>query len=157
LHIKTGEWIDKSHEADAPPAVEDGLDRGLSKKKPSMARLMMAKQDVAGPVGSAVAPLVNAVTQRRGGAVRKLMQTTLGVDANAVLPQYASETFVKWFSKRRSETTTTQAQSAPAVNAPKVLLYVTCFVNHNRPEIGKAVVSLLEASGVHVECCFPGW
>jgi hypothetical protein len=148
--LQTGPWIDSSHANDSAPSVEEGLDRGLSKKKASVARSLLANQDVVGPAASALAPLVNSVAKQRGGAVRKLVQSTMGVDANAALPEYASETFLKWFGRR-------QAVQASSPSAPKVVLYVTCFVNHNRPEIGKSVVALLEASGVHVECSFPGW
>jgi glycerol-3-phosphate dehydrogenase subunit C len=100
-----------------------------------------------GPVATRVAPVLNRVTKDRGSLARKAMQAVLGVDANAPLPEFVSNTFLDTFEP-----------DAPSSDSTKkrVVLFVSCFVNNNRPSIGHATVKLLRAAGISVDVCFPG-
>lgn len=147
--LETGPWIDNAHTSTKTEVVP-GVSRTLHKSPARAIHRVLANQDVTGPLSSKVAPLANAVTQAApGSVVRKALEAVTKFDANAPLPSFASETFVSWFAK--------QPTSPAPQNGRKVVLYATCFVNHNRPAIGQAAVALLRASGVHVEVAFPGW
>ena len=56
------------------------------------------------------------------------------------MPAFHLKTFKQWFKKK-----------AP-VDSPKdsVVLFSTCYVNYNNPEVGKDTVSVLEKNGVQV-------
>jgi glycerol-3-phosphate dehydrogenase subunit C len=80
---------------------------------------------------------------------RFALSKALGVSARKELPKYASRTFTEWFEARR----------APApIGTPvaKVVLFPTCSVEWNRPEIGKAAVAVLEHNRVEVAVAYPG-
>jgi glycerol-3-phosphate dehydrogenase subunit C len=100
-----------------------------------------------GKAASKAAPIVNAMNKAR--VHRALMEKTLGIHREKLLPEFASEPFEKWARKR-----------SPAVKEPsrEAVLFHTCYVNYNAPEIGKDAVEVLERSGVRVltptqTCC----
>ncbi|HZU06754.1 MAG TPA: anaerobic glycerol-3-phosphate dehydrogenase subunit C [Chloroflexota bacterium] len=103
---------------------------------------LLAAPDLVGPLGCAAAPLANAAA--RQPLVRRVMEQTLGIHRQALLPRFAPFTFASWFARRR----------APACATPirKVALFYTCLVNYYHPEIGMAAVKTLERSGVEVIC-----
>src|SRR6185436_12683727 len=84
-------------------------------------------------------------------AVRKLVESTVGIHRDRVLPPFATETFERWFRRTRSAT-------APATGERSVVLFETCSVDYNYPHIGAAAVQVLEHNGIRVErpperCC----
>ena len=66
-----------------------------------------------GVVGTAAAPLVNRMTGAPGSAARTLMERTIGVAAQRLLPPYARQRFTTWF-RNRSHT----ERPAPPPGAP---------------------------------------
>ena len=78
-----------------------------------------------------------------------------GVDARRGLPQFALETFDRWFRNR-------DPSAAAAPNGP-VLLWADTFTNYFSPEIGQAAVRVLERAGYEVLvpderlCCGLTW
>ncbi len=149
--LETGPWLDNSHSNAKAAETAAGVSRTLHKSPASAAHRLIANQNVTGPLGSRLAPLANAATQSPGSTARKAMEAVTHFDANAPLPPFSSETFLSWFAKQPRDS------DGESTATRKVVLYATCFVNHNRPAIGKAAVALLRASGVHVEAVFPGW
>jgi iron-sulfur cluster protein len=101
-------------------------------------RTMMASDDFA-KLGSAMAPLANWAIRNR--LVRKVMEKTIGVDARRELPAFARETFARQFARRPSR-----------VDRPehRVAFFVDVFANHNRPDLGMAVVERLEGAACEV-------
>jgi Fe-S oxidoreductase len=98
-------------------------------------------------LGSRFANVSNKITSSRTG--RWLMDRFLGIDIRRPLPAFVSETFIDWFNARE------RAAYAPRGS---VVLFNDTFVTYNTPEIGRAAVELLEASGYRVElvnkkCC----
>jgi glycerol-3-phosphate dehydrogenase subunit C len=100
-----------------------------------------------GKAASKAAPIVNSMNKAR--VHRALMEKTLGIHRDKLLPEFASQPFEKWARKRNS----------PAPRAGReVVLFHTCYVNYNAPEIGHDTVEVLEKSGVRVltptqTCC----
>ena len=134
------------HKPVPPAAVAPGVDRTLSLQSSTQAHRLYANQDLVGPLASRLAPVVNRLAGAPGSLPRKAMEKVTGVDANAPLPAFATPTFLESFRAEQNE---------PAAAQRRVVLYATCFVNHNRPSVGEAVVRLLRAARVHVEVCFP--
>jgi Fe-S oxidoreductase len=105
-----------------------------------------------GKIATAAAPLVNAMSQTR--VARVLMEKTLGIHRDRLLPAWSSETFLQWWERRGGA----REPSARAPREDRVALFVTCAVNANNPEIGRAAVAVLEKNGCEVvvppqRCC----
>ena len=102
----------------------------------------LGQVDAIGRVGSLFAPLMNWLN--RNLLSRWLMEKTVGIHRDRILPNYAAETFRQWFDKR--------AAYNVAGAGKKVVLFYTCGVNFNEPEVGKACMRVLERNGVEVRC-----
>jgi len=98
-------------------------------------------------LGSRFAPLVNPVG--RMGPTRWLAEKALGIDRRRPLPQFAGESFDRWFKRHKTV----------GNGKPQVLLFHDTFMTYNEPEVGIATTELLEAAGYHVllaeerKCC----
>ena len=91
------------------------------------------------------AALVNWANGQTG--LRKIVESTVGIHRDRVLPPFARETFERWFRRR-----------APVRSDRAVVLFETCSVGYNYPHIGAAAVQVLEHNGLRVErpperCC----
>jgi len=107
---------------------------------------LLGATDLVGSAMTRIAPLANAAAHN--GFNRMLMEKTIGIARERQLPDYASETFARWWSRRPPKPSGSEA----------VALFATCFVNYNDPAIGRAAVEVLERAGVGVEypeqvCC----
>jgi len=102
---------------------------------PRAERTMMAAENLA-RLGSAIAPLANWAM--KNPAIRQGMAKTLGVDARRALPEFARDTFTRRFARRRP-------RAGDATH--RVAFFVDVYANHNKPELGMAVVERLEALG----------
>ena len=102
----------------------------------------LGQVDVSGRLGSLFAPVMNWLN--RNSLSRRLMEKAIGIHRDRILPYYASQTFRQWFDGRVS--------SRVSEPGKKVILFYTCSVNFNEPEIGKACVRVLERNGVEVRC-----
>jgi glycerol-3-phosphate dehydrogenase subunit C len=110
----------------------------------------LAKIDRNGKIATAIAPLANWASDRSNSLTRGLLESTMGLDAEAELPKYASKTFVD------------QARSnplAPNKDAPaygrKAAIYATCFNNYNDTDVGVAARAVLAKNGVETEVVHP--
>src|SRR6185295_2122124 len=110
------------------------------------------------PDGSAAlarASLGLANVMNRVSAHRWLMEKALGIHRDKLLPEFASETFEQWARRENL------IQPRPG---GEVVLFQTCYVQHNEPEVGKDTVLVLQKNGVdvrcasHLVCCgMPAW
>jgi glycerol-3-phosphate dehydrogenase subunit C len=96
-----------------------------------------------------VSQVVNSVNATSVG--RKVLEKTLGVHADAVIPKYHTKTARKTLSKKALPIET-QAES-------KVALFVTCYNNFNEPEIANDLVKVFEHNNIAISimekesCC----
>lgn len=75
---------------------------------------------------------------------RVLLEHTLGIHRDAHLPDFAAKTFEHWAQE------TGLLRDDPT--AGEVVLFQTCFVQHNEPSIGQDTVEVLQRNGVDVTC-----
>jgi len=104
---------------------------------------VMSSTDALGKLASipVVVQFVNAAN--KNATVRKLMEQTLGVDAKAWVPQYATPTF------RHSAGDSSVSSGKAGERAPgKVAIFSTCYINYNEPNIGHDLVKVLEHNGI---------
>jgi glycerol-3-phosphate dehydrogenase subunit C len=97
--------------------------------------------------------LANAANRIR--PLRVLMEKTLGVHRDKQLPDFAREPFDEWAER--------SGHVRPEPGG-EVVLFQTCFVQHNEPEIGKDALYVLSRNGVDARvvkglaCCgMPAW
>ena len=93
-----------------------------------------------------IAGAVNAVNRSSSG--RKLLQKTLGVHADAPVPDYHSRPA----RKRLKHLTGISGEAAvpTAATRGRVVLYATCYGNRNRPEMDEDLVAVFEHNGIPV-------
>ncbi len=120
--------------------------------KVAFADRQLAETDRNGKLARLVAPLANWATDLANTTTRPMLERMADIDRAAALPKYTSKTFAS------------AAKPAPPVNtaAPahgrKAVLYATCFVNYNTPDVGIATQAVLARNGVetvvvHPHCC----
>jgi glycerol-3-phosphate dehydrogenase subunit C len=113
----------------------------------------LAEMDRNGRLAVPVAPLVNWASDRDNRLTRSAMERTLHIDARAILPKFQSRTFVSTATREPDRPNT----SAPGFTAKrKVALFVTCFVNYNKPATGHAARAVLNHIGVETRVAYPG-
>jgi Fe-S oxidoreductase len=105
----------------------------------------LGRTDLVGKVATRSAPLVNKLTGSPGSPARKLLERTVGIAAERVLPPYAKQRFSTWF-RRRAHLRFEKRQG-------KVALFPTCLVEYQHPHIGKDTVRVFERNGI--ECTLP--
>jgi len=101
------------------------------------------------------APRVSALANRLLGVgfLAALAKRLGGIDDRRPLPEFAGESFRRWFAAR---------QAAAGARGP-VLLWVDTFTNAFAPQVGRAAVRVLEAAGYEVAvternvCCGLTW
>jgi glycerol-3-phosphate dehydrogenase subunit C len=140
-------------EVDVPRVVlRDRAARVKQAGKPAFRERVLASADAVGRIATAAAPLVNALEGSR--VARVLMEKTLGVHRDRLLPVWSGQTFRDWWAERGGAT----RPSPPGGTFERVALFVTCSVDSAFPEIGRAAVGVLERNGCEVvvpdqRCC----
>ena len=110
----------------------------------------IAATDRNGRVAGAVAPLANWATREGNGLTRPLMEKVGGIHREARLPEFHGRTF----AMRAKDETPAVNREAPGFGR-KAVLYATCFVNYNNPDIGTAARRILALNGVETEVVYP--
>ena len=115
---------------------------------------LLASTDITGQFAGIpiVVQVVNAVNKTK--PARAVMETVLGVDKNAWLPEFATKKFRKSAPKAKA-TVVTNGNKTPG----KVAIYSTCYVNYNEPGIGHDLLKILDHNAIPYElvsaesCC----
>lgn len=85
---------------------------------------------------SATSPLSNLILERR--VFRRALQKLLSIDARRPFPKFTRHTFKKWF------------RSHASTGSRTVAYFVDTYADMCEPDIGKAVVGILELNGARV-------
>jgi Fe-S oxidoreductase len=114
---------------------------------------ILGDPDLAGALARASFGMANVMN--RVALHRWFMDKVLGVHPQAHLPEFASATFEAWAQKSG------HMAERPGMEA---VLFQTCFVQHNDPQIGKDTLEVLEHNGCRtgcvrgLQCCgMPAW
>jgi glycerol-3-phosphate dehydrogenase subunit C len=121
-----------------------------------LADQVLSRTDLLGRVSSAASPVLNRlVPQAPGSLARKVMEKTLGVASDRLMPSFARQRFSTWFRKRSA--------GPPATPQAEVAIFATCLVEYQEPDIGKDLVAVYERNGVACDlpagqvCCGMPW
>ena len=102
---------------------------------------VLGAPDLAGGLARASFGMANVMN--RVGLHRWFLDKVLGVHPQAHLPEFASATFETWAGKSGKLATEPGAE---------VVLFQTCYVQHNEPQIGKDTLDVLEHNGCGAKC-----
>src|SRR5690606_25828369 len=89
---------------------------------------------------------VNAANRSRAG--RKLLEKTLGVHADAPVPEYHSKTARKRLHAHARESGE-HAEATPETRG-RVVLFTTCYGNRNMPSLAEDLVAVYRHNGIPV-------
>lgn len=98
----------------------------------------ISRPTLAGRLAAPVAPVANRVLHV--GAVRRVMEATLGIHRNAPLPRSAARTLRSWLRRRTPQ---------PGTRGP-VVYFHGCAANFYEVETGRQTVEVLEHIGFEV-------
>lgn len=103
-------------------------------------RAALSDPDRTGAAARASFGLANAMN--RVALHRWFMEKALGIHRDKLLPDFAASTFERWAT----------AEGLTDGEPGEVVLFSTCYVEHNEPEVGKDTVKVLRRNGVEVRC-----
>jgi glycerol-3-phosphate dehydrogenase subunit C len=101
---------------------------------------MLSRPELVGAIGGLTPKMANWGNKQP--MVRAAMEAVMGIHRDKLLPDFHAETFDEWFRKRE----------APKGDPNRAVLFATCFVNHNNPQIGKDAVDVFERNGIALSC-----
>ena len=130
-------------------AEQTRVRNGDISRKDKIQNQALGRTDLLGKLSSGMtAPLANATTGTPGSLSRKVLEKTVGIASERLLPPFTRTRFSTWFKKRRS----TQPRAVDKAQG-KVALFPTCLVEYQNPDIGKDLVKVYERNGI--ECTLP--
>jgi Fe-S oxidoreductase len=97
--------------------------------------------DRTGAMARASLGMANAANKVR--LHRIFLEKVLGIHRDKLLPDFASSTFEKWAER---------AGKMAIEPGGEVVLFQTCYVQNNEPQIGRDTVEVLEKNQVDVQC-----
>ncbi|MCB9546025.1 MAG: hypothetical protein H6706_09250 [Myxococcales bacterium] len=102
---------------------------------------MLADPDRSARLARASLGMANVMN--RVGLHRWFMEKMLGIHRDKLLPDFASTTFEKWAAREGRI-----AREA----GHEAILFQTCYVQNNEPQIGRDTVEVMEKNGVDLKC-----
>jgi Fe-S oxidoreductase len=126
---------------DFPKLVHRHAAQRKQEQRPTLQSFVLRDPDLAGTAARASLGVAN--TMNKVKLHRWFMEKVLGIHRDKLLPEFASHTFSSWAS------TQGLTQEAPGGEA---VLFQTCFVEHNEPQIGKDTAFVLQRNKVDLRC-----
>ncbi len=105
---------------------------------------LLSDPDRIGKLGGLMPGLANWGNRFRPNRIA--MELVGGIHRDKLLPPFESPSFPEWVKRQKGGAAETAGGSHP------VVLFATCFVNWNRPAIGKAALAVLEHNDCKVAC-----
>ena len=119
--------------------------------QPGFIKRQLTETDRNGKMARFVAPVANWSSKCGNPVTRPALEAVAGVHRDAHLPKYYGKTF----AARARWAAPVMDRTAPAFGR-KALIYATCFINYNNPEVGVAAQAVLARNGVETEVFYPG-
>jgi glycerol-3-phosphate dehydrogenase subunit C len=106
----------------------------------------------------ATLPVINQTVNaaNNNGLARKILDKTLGIHPESLLPKYDSNTLVKRDRERINQHNNPEMTDR---TTGKVAIFATCYGNFNEPQIGEDLIKVYEHNGLQVQlvqntqCC----
>lgn len=120
-----------------------------SGEAPKLRDMILASTDIMGGLATKVAPVANFALGLK--PTKAVMDAVLKVDKHRTFPKYASKTFESWYKKN--------VKAFQDTFKHHVSFFHGCYVNYNYPQLGKDLISVMNALGygVHMleneKCC----
>jgi len=101
-----------------------------------------------------IAQLANAAAGSK--ILRKVGEKVMGIHADAPLPNFTAKTLTKRVPAQHPATQPSQASER---TTGKVAIYVTCYGDHNEPQVVEDLIAVLKHNGIEVQviqdakCC----
>ena len=108
----------------------------------TLRELFLGNPDMAGALSRVSLGTANAMNKVR--LHRWFMEKVLGIHRDKLLPDFANETFEDW-----AESEGLVKEDSPSC---EVVLFQTCYVQNNEPEIGKDTVEVFKKNQVDIRC-----
>ncbi len=125
------------------------------KGKPAFVQNQLAQMDRNGKMMAPIAPLANWGAHKNNKLTRPLMEMTMGIDKKAELPKFVGKTFMKRATEGFASGALAPNENGPA-RGRQAVLFATCAVNYNTPNVGEAAAKVLSHLGVDVSADYPG-
>ncbi len=101
---------------------------------------LLARPEMLGQLGSLTPGIANWAN--RQPLLRSIVEATIGVHREKILPEFQPQTFSDWMRE----------QPGPKNTDTTVALFTTCFVEYYNPQVAQAAVNVYAKSGVALEC-----
>jgi Fe-S oxidoreductase len=101
---------------------------------------ILSRPEMVGRAGGLTPDMANWANQQP--LLRGVMERLIGIHKDKQLPEFHAETFESWYNSR----------PAPEGDPNLAVLFYTCYVNYNQPEIGKDAVAVYSKNGVSLGC-----
>jgi Fe-S oxidoreductase len=115
---------------------------------------ILASPDAAGAMARLSLGMANVMN--RVSLHRVFMQAALGIHKDKLLPDFASSTFEKWAER--------EGRVREGAQGVEAVLFPTCYVQNNEPQIGRDTLEVLDRNQVKtacvrgLQCCgMPAW
>lgn len=102
---------------------------------------LLANPDLAGKLARASLGLANVMNKT--AAHRWFLEKLMGIHREKLLPEFAGTTFERWAEKND------KVREEPGT---ETVLFPTCYVENNEPQVGRDTLEVLEANQVEVAC-----
>ncbi len=129
---------------DFPKLVHRYNAQKARRKGLSLRDRVLGNPDLAGFLARASFGLANLANRIRPHRI--FMEKVLGIHRDKLLPDFAGTTFERWAGRAG------KINSEAAGPGGEVVLFQTCYVQNNEPQIGRDTVEVLERNGVDVRC-----
>lgn len=122
-----------------------------------LGKLVTSRTPIVGSTANRVANRI--VGSPSGSSLRRLTARVTGISPVRLLPPYARQRFSTWF-KQRPPTTVTASNAS--TSRGRVVVFPTCVVEYQEPDIGKDLVRVYEHNGIactvsNAGCCGAPW
>jgi Fe-S oxidoreductase len=129
-----------AYQLDFPKLVARFKAQRFERRGPKLRDRVLGDPDASGRLARASFGIANALN--RVPAHRWFMEKLLGIHREKLLPDFAAQTFERW------------SEAAGWVKEPggEAVLFPTCYVQNNEPELGRDVLEVLQRNQVDVRC-----
>ncbi|MEN9826628.1 MAG: hypothetical protein RI953_2373 [Pseudomonadota bacterium] len=104
--------------------------------------MFLGNPDLAGSLSRASFGMANSMNKVK--LHRWFMEQVLGIHRDKLLPEFSDDTFENWADE--------QGLIKSPSDGCEVVLFQTCYVQNNEPEIGKDTVEVMKRNSVNIQC-----